>query len=158
MKKIFSIIVLGIFLVGAGCNTETVNNSSSTTSTVSKMIKLDLEVMQSSFAKLNTITFEYPEGYTAGVPNVSFPALQVIKKNTGKLEIYQESDIPGGRTFGFEGTEDPKEVENDIEYAPKETLTTKVNGQEFSVWLFYKKGDEKTKEELHAILNSIKSR
>jgi nitrogen fixation-related uncharacterized protein len=94
---------------------------------------------------------EYPEGWQVVEPSPAFRVLSLMK-GSNRIEIFKLSDFDGNREFNFTGKETPEEVDSNV---PKEFLTIGTGVNEYNVWLFYLTGDEKGKDMLHDIYDSI---
>lgn len=106
-------------------------------------------------------TFSYPANYAVERPTANFKALTIRKGMIGKLEIFRLKDFGGERPWGFEPSDEDKNIsaaEQQLyldNYVPKEQLKVGPKSNQYDVWLYYNTNDLQTKNELHDIANSI---
>ena len=113
----------------------------------SPVITSDLRVYSS-----DSYSLRYGKDYKIIEPIAPFPALNIEKAGNKRLEVFQMTDFPGGRPWGFTGEETQEEIDS---YIPREQLTVGVGDKAYDVWLFYGANDNQTKAELHTIFDSL---
>lgn len=87
------------------------------------------------------LSLRYPSDYKVIPPSLSSPVL-IIEGESGKIEIFNRDDyISRYRQEGYLSDEN----------IPQEILSLGL----FDIWLFYKDDDQKTKQELEKIVESI---
>lgn len=100
--------------------------------------------------------FQYPDGYTVKPVTSEYKVLTIFKGETKVLEVFKNSDFPGGdRPIGFEGEEPLTQKEAD-EIIPKETFDIMGDNTKYEVRLFYNNADPVMKSTVRLIANSIK--
>lgn len=106
------------------------------------------------------LSLQYPRGYEV-VKDDPYLTL-VIKNNEARIEIFRYKDFPGDdRVLGFSGDEPaPSQTEID-DYIPKAysdvpVLSADSKIEPYTVWVFYKTGDEGAKAILEQVVSSIK--
>lgn len=99
-------------------------------------------------------SFQYPQGY-AIEESTELPPVLVVRGNKGRVEIFKNADFKdpitkkeGVRLHGYSSSGFD---EYESELVPKEKLD--IGG--YGVWLFYRKGDVQTMEEVRGIFTSI---
>lgn len=113
--------------------------------------EFQIPFLSENYSFSQDFSLNYPDEYYARRPSDSFPALEIEKARNKRLEIFQMKDF-GDRPWGFEGTETQEDIDG---YVPKEQLTIGDGDKKYDVWLYYAKNDIMTKQELHAIFDSI---
>jgi hypothetical protein len=144
MKKSSIILLLGVLLLGAGCN-KPLSASPSGLNSVPPSNPSEQKTYSSKL--FPELTFSYPPTYQ--VEDGAVSRWVAVKKNDiARIEIFHMKDF-GDRPIGFEDT---TPTQKDIDgYVPKQQLT-KFG---FDVWVYYEKDDLKTKDELMRVVDSM---
>jgi len=100
--------------------------------------------------------FQYPAGYTVKPATSEYKVLTVMRGDAKVLELFRNSDFPGGdRPIGIVGDEPLTQKEAD-EIIPKETFDIMGDNTKYEVRLFYSNADPALKSTVRLIANSIK--